>query len=192
MKAGERFTRPFIEFTTKLEDEDRHLHEDEAMKLAGLTHKELQTLKERTVQVAMLLRDILALMNVELWDGKLEWAFQGAARDFQLVDAIGLDELRVSFLGHALSKEFLREHYRKSSWFQALEHSKDWAHLHGGDFKDICLKRFSEMPAPLPNKVKEAAESLYLSFANDLSRVVTGEVPFDEKYQLVWWVKEYT
>lgn len=191
MKAGERFSRPFIEFTTKLEDEDRQLHEEEAMRVAGLTHRELQTLKEKTTQVALLLRDILALMNVELWDGKLEWAFSGRGRDFKLVDAIGLDELRVSFMGRPLSKEFLREHYRKTSWYQALEHSKDWVHLHGGDFKEICLNRFAEAPRPLPKEIKLAAEGLYLAFANDLSRVVTGEIPFDEKYQLVWWVKEY-
>jgi phosphoribosylaminoimidazole-succinocarboxamide synthase len=191
IKENERFSRPMIDFTTKLEVEDRFLSHDEARAIAGLNNDEFNQLILRTQDVALHLKDVLSLMHVELWDGKLEWAFSGTDRQVKLVDAIGLDELRVSFQGHALSKEFLRHHYRDSAWNTALAESKRIARHEGGDFKEICKQRFHQRPLPLPLSVRQAAETLYLCFANDLARAYTGRAPFGETLNLAHWVREF-
>ena len=191
VKENERFSRPMVEFTTKLEEEDRVLSAEEAREIAGMSAEEMRRLVEQTCEVASHLKEVLSLMHVELWDGKLEWAFSGAARDLKLVDAIGLDELRVSFQGHALSKEFLRHHYRDTSWYAALNESKRLARSEGGDFKLICQERFHQRPLPLPQTVRLAAETLYLCFANDLARAFTGKAPFGENLNLAHWVREF-
>jgi len=191
IKENERFGRPLIEFTTKLEAEDRVLSVEEATTIAGLRAEEMRALLERTTEVAGHLKDLLSLMHVELWDGKLEWAFSGPRREFMLVDAIGLDELRVSFQGHALSKEFLRHHYRDTAWHSALSEAKRIARRDGGDFKAICTERFHQRPLPLPLPTRQAAETLYLCFANDLARAFTGEAPFGPTLNLAHWVREF-
>lgn len=190
LKENERFNKPIIEFTTKLEDEDRMLSSDEALIVAGITPEELNRLKDITADVATHLKEVLNLMHVELWDGKLEWAFD-EKRNFKLVDAIGLDELRVSFQNRPLSKEFLRHHYRKTDWFQKLNEAKELAAKENGDFKEICLNRFKSSPEPLPVQVKLAAETLYTSFANDLARVFLAQTPFGANVSLAHWVREF-
>lgn len=191
LKENERFSRPMVEFTTKLEEEDRFLTAEEARQIAALSIEEFNDLVSSTQEVALQLKEVLSLMHVELWDGKLEWAFAGSDRKVKLVDAIGLDELRVSFQGHALSKEFLRQHYRDSAWNLALTESKRIARREGGDFKEICLDRFHQRPLPLPMSVRQAAETLYLCFANDLARAYTGKAPFGDTLNLAHWVREF-
>ena len=61
----------------------------------------------------------------------------GASRTFMLVDSIGLDELRLQRNGVSLSKEFLREFYRKTPWFEKLNSAKEIAGRTGEDFKKI-------------------------------------------------------
>lgn len=194
MQAGTRFVRPLVEFTTKLETGDRHVSAEEARRIAGLTSTEMNRLVELTVKAATGLRELVELLHGELWDGKLEWAFAPGServRDFVLVDAVGLDELRVDYQGRTLSKEFLRQHYRSSDWYQALKLAKAKAGM-GGDFCGICLKELHQAPLPLPREVKLAAETMYQCFANDLHKVLTGRPLFADGMNLAHWAKEFT
>jgi phosphoribosylaminoimidazole-succinocarboxamide synthase len=186
LRPDVRFQRPVIEFTSKLEPEDRFLSHHEAQALASLSDSEMARLIERTTEVATHLRDVLELINCELWDGKLEWAFD-AQRDFMLVDAIGLDELRVNYQGKVLSKEFLRQHYRGSAWERALAETKSFTRAQGSDFKLLCPLR----PEPLPTAVKTAAETLYMSFTNDLHRALTGARLYPDQVNLNHWAREF-
>ncbi len=186
LKENARFDKPIIEFTTKLEDEDRALTWDEAATIAALTSGELQQLADLTAQVAFELSAMLEKVGVELWDGKLEWAWD-ESRSFLLVDAIGLDELRVSYRGLPLSKEFLRQHYRSTPWFADLTRAKAEALKTGADFKEICLREFSSAPAPLPVGVKHSAQLLYTAFANDLCALYRRERPWGEHVTLRTW-----
>jgi len=127
---GQKFVRPLVEFTTKLEPTDRHLSYDEAFMLAGLTKSEAQRLVLTTELVAMFLQHIFNALGIELQDGKLEFAFSqvgpltGGDRLIQLVDSIGPDELRLSKKGEQLSKEVLREAYRQTDWYHSWEMAK--------------------------------------------------------------------
>lgn len=184
LEVGKLRDIPLIDFSTKLEKGDRYLTHEEAKTLAGLSSEEFLKLNADTLKVALILRSLFAQMGLELWDGKLEWAFSpGEDRSFMLVDSIGLDELRLEKNGVSLSKEFLREHYRKTPWYQELLEAKKKAEATGEDFKSLC----TEVPPHLPDNQKEAAESLYLAFTNDLAQLIIGRKIFDEKLTLKTW-----
>ncbi len=184
LEEGKLRDIPLIDFSTKLEKGDRYLTHKEAKEVAGLSEAEFLKLNHDTLKVAFALRNIFGQMGLELWDGKLEWAFTpGSDRGFMLVDSIGLDELRLEKNGVSLSKEFLREHYRQTAWYQKLLEAKKEAESTGQDFKALC----TENPPPLPEAQRAAAESLYLAFTNDLAALVIGRKIFDEKLTLKTW-----
>lgn len=192
IKEGTRFPRPIVEFTTKLEKGDRLLSRGEAMALAGMSEKEMQRLTDLTIQSATHLKDVIEVMGGELWDGKFEWAFTGTdeERGFMMVDAIGLDEVRVTYQGQTLSKEFLRTYYRGSPWEKALNVAKDRAKS-GEDFVRICRQDLGQSPEPLSPSVRLAAEMMYLSFVNDLHRLVRGTHLYDSALNLAHWAREF-
>ena len=184
LEEGNLWDLPLIDFSTKLEKGDRYLTHAEACEVAGLSAEEFDLLKSQTTKVALLLKNIFYQMGLELWDGKLEWAFvSGQSRSFMLVDSIGLDELRLEKNGHSLSKEFLREYYRKTPWYADLTLAKKKAEELKVDFKSLC----PSLPSHLGQKEKNAAENLYLAFTNDLARVVLGKTIFSEDLTLKTW-----
>lgn len=184
LKQDTLWDHPLIDFSTKLEKGDRYLTHQEAKIVAGLSDVEFDLLITQTIKIGLILRNIFTQMGLELWDGKLELAFlAGASRTFMLVDSIGLDELRLQRNGVSLSKEFLREFYRKTPWFEKLNSAKEIAGRTGEDFKKIC----TEAPPALSLEEKELTESLYLSFTNELALKIIGKTIFDKSYSLSNW-----
>ncbi|MBA2405127.1 MAG: phosphoribosylaminoimidazole succinocarboxamide synthase [Bdellovibrionales bacterium] len=184
LEEGKLWDLPLIDFSTKLEKGDRYLTHQEAQEVAGLNSQEFSLLIDQTIKVAMVLRNIFTQMGLELWDGKLEWAFNlGENRSFMLVDSIGLDELRLQKNGKSLSKEFLREYYRSTPWYHTLTTAKSIADRTGQDFKKLCNQEPPHLPAP----EKELATSLYLAFTNDLAQLVIGQTIFNPKFTLSNW-----
>lgn len=184
LEEGKLWDLPLIDFSTKLEKGDRYLTHAEAQNVAGLNSTELSKLVDLTTRVALVLRNLFNDMGLELWDGKLEWAFSAVEnRSFMLVDSIGLDELRLQKNGKSVSKEFLREYYRSTSWFNHLSSAKAQAEKTGQDFKLLCNKQ----PPQLAPFQKDLAISLYLSFTNDLAMRVIGKNIFDQKFTLKSW-----
>src|SRR5690606_16004 len=123
---------------------------------ASLSDEELDHLVAWTLLIALRLKDLFAPLGLELWDGKLEFAFSAAPesknRSFVLADSIGPDELRLIGPGGVhFSKEFLRRVYRGSPWFEALEKAKKLAKERGeADWKIICRDELAQTPAKLP------------------------------------------
>ena len=188
LTEGVLFDDPIIDFSTKLEKGDRYVSHAEAKYIAGLTDIELNTLIQDSIKVARIIKTISQDMGLTLWDGKMEWAFNpGSPRVFMLVDSIGLDELRLEKDGLSLSKEFLREAYRQTPWFKTLSEAKEASLKTGVDFKLLCR----EQPPRLPNKEKNLAEALYLSYTNSLSYLVTGKFLFSEEFQIKNWPREF-
>ena len=180
LKEGDLFDLPLIDFSTKLEPGDRYLSHAEAQEIAGLTDQEFKHLMDITTKASMVIQKTIQEMSLELWDGKLEWAFTpGDSRSFMLVDSVGLDELRVERRGVSLSKEFLREHYRTTPWFKNLNEHKAKGST---NLRELCGE-----PPHLPVELKEQAENLYLAFTNDLALVVTGERIFHEGLTIKNW-----
>ncbi len=171
----EMFPVPFVEFTTKLERIDRPLTHLEAKELSGLDDKEWNSLLNTTTRIANILKDIFLSKGIILWDGKMEFALNGN-REIVLVDSIGPDELRLTKDGVQLSKEIIRQFYKKTSWFTELEEAKS---IYGTQFK-----KFMTSPPKLSKEFKHAVEELYQVLA-DLLLEEEGEKRNQERLQSV-------
>lgn len=182
-EVGEVLESPLIEFSTKLESTDRYISYSEAQSIAGLSDKEFNRLLNDSVDNAKRLKEIFSEIGIFLWDGKFEYAFSNnhsTERSFILVDSVGPDELRLSYDGMTLSKEFLRSYYRGHEWYLNLQEAKKIAAERGDeDWKKVCLNEFKSTPPLLDEKYKKTAEMIYLTLANELSEKWDGKKIFD-------------
>lgn len=184
------FEKPVIEFSTKLESSDRYVKKDEAMKISGMSETEFNKLKDQSLKVAMELKEIFKVLGIELWDGKVEWAFIAGSdstsdRDFMLVDSIGPDELRLTYKGISLSKENLRQVYRHSSWYEAVKKAKDLAKTRGSsDWKKICTQELNSTPEILGEEKARSFSMIYCSLAQALAKQFFNQKPFAGAFEL--------
>ena len=196
LNEGEFLKKPFIDFSTKLEKGDRYLSYSEAQKIAGLSGHEFQDLQTLALLIGLRLFVFHKKMNTNLWDGKIELAFSEklnskSDRDFILVDSIGIDELRLTHKSKSLSKEFLRETYKKTSWYEALEKAKDLSKSNGKDFKIICENELKQSPAKLSKNVKEQTEFLYKAYCNSVLVQMNRQIVFEKNFNLDQYLKVY-
>jgi phosphoribosylaminoimidazole-succinocarboxamide synthase len=195
-KEGDKFDLPIIEFSTKLETSDRYLNYDGARELAGMSEAEFDRLKALASLIALRLKDCFLEIGVELWDGKLEFAFgtkdKKGGRDFILVDSIGPDELRLLCQGMHLSKEALRLFYRPTAWHAAVERAKEMAKARGDkDWKRICIEELKLIPPVLSPAVKRKAEMIYKGLARALSLKFCGKAIFKDAWEIEEVVKSF-
>jgi len=188
-KAGDRFSRPIIEYSTKLESSDRYLKYDEAQGIAGLSDMEFSKLHSLTSLIALRLRDLFTQAKIELWDGKFEFAFGSAQemgrREFVLVDSIGPDELRLVKNKQKLSKEFLRGFYRESNWLNKMKMAKEMAsHRKTQDWKSIMEHDLKVSPEGLSEDYLRVANAMYPSLANHLCQCFGQDLAFKEAMDL--------
>ncbi|RYZ68861.1 MAG: hypothetical protein EOP09_08745 [Proteobacteria bacterium] len=158
-KSGHRFSAPYVEMFTKLEEKDRPLTEEEAMILSGLAPEKYQEVREKTALVAEILKFWFDQKNINLVDGKLEWGLTDK-NEIMLVDAIGPDEMRLEKNQVQLSKEVLRDYYRKTPWFEQLEHAKD--------HNITNWKSQISEPPPLPAELKSLVSQMYQSLVDEV------------------------
>ncbi len=114
----QKFEKPLIQYTTKLEAYDRDLSLEEAATLLPSTLK-LSALNDFAIDVATQLQSIFENCGLDLWDGKLECAYDPRNNCIYLLDAFTPDELRLTLKekrGTPLSKEILRNFYNRSTW----------------------------------------------------------------------------
>ncbi len=161
---GTMLEKPFIDFSTKLEDGDRYLSIEEARRISGLGGK-FDELIEITNRVNDIITEKTSKIGIRNEDGKLEFAVDESG-DVVVVDAVGtLDECRFSMDGFQLSKEILRQHYRKTYWYKRLKVTKgteNWRRIMG-------------RPPNLPKDLREGVSKMYQAFANE----ITGRKFFD-------------
>ncbi len=195
-KEGDLFEKPVIEFSTKLEKEDKILSYSDAKKIAGLSEREFDRLLNMTKILALRCQSIFREGKVFLWDGKFEFAFdqkdnQGD-RDFVIIDSIGPDELRLSSQGISLSKENLRNCYRDSSWYGRIEQAKKTAKEKGIlDWKNHYFSLFpNEGPANLEESQLKVFSNMYCALANSLAISLGDEKPFPNASELLEVVNE--
>lgn len=176
IEPGVRWDFPVLELFTKLEPSDRPLSLTEALAISGLSGDQMQRMLLKTAWVAGYLKSLCARRGIELADGKLEWAVSQDGGLF-LVDAVGPDELRLVKDGIQLSKEFLRIHYRQTSWYRNVLRAKELAQKQGiAEWK----KFVGDQPPPLSASFRDLASNLYMSLANEL----TGRNWFPEAWSL--------
>jgi len=164
-KYGEPLPEPFLETTTKLEKVDRELSRDEAVRISGLTSKEYDELLEIVLRIDGRLNEEVGRRGLIHVDGKKEFGMDGERR-LMLVDTFGTaDEDRFWDLAAyergeqvELSKEFVRQYYRKVGYHARLMDARKA----GQPEPDI---------PPLPDNVLKEVSDLYISLFERL----TGE-----------------
>lgn len=167
---GEIFAEPLIEFSTKLEPTDRYLSDDEAKTIAGLDSREFKRLKDITALIAVKLQKLFSSLDLTLWDGKFEFAFD-ENRDFVLVDSIGLDELRVMQGESHISKETLRQYYKNTYWLEQVPLHKQ---TYGDAWKEVMLKK-GITPAHINSRFKNIISEMYEAVYLDLKAIIKGK-----------------
>jgi phosphoribosylaminoimidazole-succinocarboxamide synthase len=129
---GEKLPQPFFEVTTKLEKVDRRLDLDEALKISGLTKEEYEGVKETVLKIDDRIARDLKPRGLIHADGKKEFAFD-SNRDLMMVDTFGTADEDRFWDARAyeegklveLSKEFVRQHYRKIGYLEKLERARE-------------------------------------------------------------------
>jgi phosphoribosylaminoimidazole-succinocarboxamide synthase len=132
VQYGEKLPDPHFEVTTKLEPVDRLLGWPEALELSALEQSQMDAVREMILKVdAAMGREIepRGLIHV---DGKKELAVDAEGR-LMLVDTFGTaDEDRFWDKGAFergrtvdFSKEFVRQHYRQSGYYEALQKARE-------------------------------------------------------------------
>jgi len=160
---GAEFEQPLIEFSTKLETKDRVIsYQEAALILKGNTDT-LGEIYGRTRALAMFLQKLFASRGMKLWDGKFEFGMIDGK--ICVVDSIGPDELRVSRGDAVFSKQFLRNFYLGSPWYEAVHKAQKDAKQRGTEnWKDIVKNEMKQEPKPLSPLYLDAATALYQDF----------------------------
>lgn len=174
--AGAQWDFPVLELFSKLETVDRPLNLSEGLAISGISGAALQEMLFKTAWTAAYLRALCAMAGLELADGKLEWGISETG-EVILVDAIGPDELRLLKGGVQLSKEFLRDYYRRTPWYDAIRQAKGQASSQGvAEWK----KWVSAGPPALPPAYRELGVQLYLALTN----LLIGRQHFGDAWEL--------
>jgi len=162
---GEPLPKPFVEVTTKLEKVDRELTTEEALAISKLSKREFKDLVDAVLKIDARLNAEVRKRGLIHVDGKKEFAMDGE-RQLMLVDTFGTaDEDRFWDLvayekGQQveLSKEFVRQYYRKIGYHKPLMDAR------------AAGKPEPDIP-PLPDEVTKQVSDLYVN----LFERMTGE-----------------
>ncbi|HKZ23446.1 MAG TPA: phosphoribosylaminoimidazolesuccinocarboxamide synthase [Thermoplasmata archaeon] len=162
---GEPLPRPFVEVTTKLENVDRELTTEEALRISKLRRAEFDDLVRAVLKIDDRVNADVRKRGLIHVDGKKEFAMDEDRR-LMLVDTFGTaDEDRfwdAEAYGRGehveLSKEYVRQYYREIGYHKALMEAR----AAGRPEPDI---------PPLPADVTKRVSDLYVGLFERL----TGE-----------------
>jgi len=150
-EPGEKLERPIIDITTKLEETDRRIDWGEAKRISALTDAEVEKIIEIVFKINHFITKRANEIGIEHADGKVELAF-GPNREIILVDVCGTpDENRFLYNNFHISKQVLRDYYKKTSWYEEMEKAK------------VKGKTKNEWPIPtrLPGELINAVSEMY-------------------------------
>ncbi|HKW43432.1 MAG TPA: phosphoribosylaminoimidazolesuccinocarboxamide synthase [Thermoplasmata archaeon] len=162
-RYGEPLPEPFVEVTTKLEKIDRELTTSEALAISKLNRREYDDMVDAVLQIDARLNSEVKKRGLIHVDGKKEFAMD-ADRKLMLVDTFGTaDEDRFWDLARyekgeqvELSKEFVRQYYRKIGYHKTLMDAR------------AAGKPEPDIP-PLPADVTKQVSDLYVNLFERLA-----------------------
>jgi phosphoribosylaminoimidazole-succinocarboxamide synthase len=153
---------PAVEFSTKFEAQDRYLAREEARSVAG--QADIDRLEELALAVNHLLTRQAESAGFVHEDGKIECLYHQGT--IAVADVCGtFDENRFSFDGQEISKEVLRQYYKREhpGWVEAVSEAKRTARERDrADWRALCDRE----PPTLPASAIETAADLYTAGAN--------------------------
>ena len=165
VKYGEKLPVPFVESTTKLEEHDMNLTEEEAKRMAGLSDSEHDEIVETVLKIDGIIAEEAAKRGLIHCDGKKEFGYD-KNRKLMVLDTFGtLDEDRWWDSSEyekgkvvELSKEFVRQYYRETGYHGKLMEARE-----------------NNLPEPdipaLPEDIVKRTSKLYV----DMYERITGE-----------------
>jgi phosphoribosylaminoimidazole-succinocarboxamide synthase len=182
---GEWLSRPILEFSSKLEPMDRFLALETALNFSGLSGVEFHGLRDLSLLVAAFLYDLFRSRGLDLWDGKFE--FIKTREGLLLADSITPDELRLTREGTQLSKEPLRQYYKKADpdFLRTMNAIKEEGGPARGTVRDEVRKRLSRPPRKLDPEFRKAVEQMYQGLTRRItgSRLFPGDMDLDSVVQ---------
>jgi len=172
-KENIKLKKPMIDFSTKFESKDRYLSEKEALKISNLSEERFEELKKIAATVNKIITKQARKNKMVHEDGKIElFCFKD---ELFVADVAGtFDENRFSFKGMEISKEVIRQHYKRTQpkWVEAIDKAKKKAE----EKKKSDWKKFVKInPEPLPCELAELVSEMYCAGAN----TYTGKKLFD-------------
>jgi len=152
-----RFVKPFIDFSTKLEEKDRYLELSEAKELAGLNEEQFNEMTKIILQVNEVISRQAKKQGFENEDGKIEmFYFNGS---LIVADVVGtFDENRFSFSGREVSKEVARQYYKRKQprWIEEVTNAKKIAmEKKARNWKQFCSVQPEKMDSSFLNLFSE-------------------------------------
>lgn len=151
---------PILEASTKLEEQDRYISDEEAEKISGM---DLDEIYQKTSKVNQMITDRAEEKGMRHDDGKLEFLYIDG--EIVVGDVAGtFDEARFTYDGVQVSKEVLRQGYKEeqSEWVEQVREAKEKA-------KDEGIKNWKELvdEEPKPLGDEELVSEMYQAGANE-------------------------
>lgn len=154
--AGHVLDRPMVEFSTKLEEIDRYVSEEEAQRIAGLSDQQFAEVHVLALRINDVVTEHAQSIGLTHADSKVEFGIDDEGRII-LVDTAGTpDENRFLWNGFHVSKQILRDHYHGhqledcvQQWAAAGRSRSDWP-----------------TPASLPDELIVAVSAMFKSISN--------------------------
>ena len=153
---------PVVEFSTKYEKQDRYLDREDAQRVAGAA--DVAALAQCAREVNRVISDRAESVGFTHQDGKIECLYHDG--EVSVADVAGtFDENRFSRDGVQLSKEVIRQYYRRTDgeWVEAVKEAKQAA-LESGD--PNWRESVDISPKPLPEHVLRHVSNMYAAGAN--------------------------
>ncbi|MGB9788945.1 MAG: phosphoribosylaminoimidazolesuccinocarboxamide synthase [Dictyoglomus turgidum] len=161
-EKGAKLQKPIVDFSTKLEVNDRYLSYEEAKEISGFSKEEFEKIKNLILFIDEKIIEEGEKMGLINEDGKVEFAFD-LEREFMVVDAVGtLDECRFTYNDIPVSKEIARIYYRNTDWYNEIVSAKKKNRFR--------WKEFIGNPPHLPKDLKNLISLIYKAYANELTK----------------------
>ncbi len=167
-KPGDLMPKVGYDFTTKFEPFDRKIDEEEAFRISGLTENQFTKLKEIRKAAVNLVSERAKEVGMIDYDGKHEYRFFNG--DVEIADVFGtLDENRFMYNGRQVSKEFLRQIYRKeqNEWVEDIMRAKI-------ESKEKGIENWKTLVKTKPNKLDPKLISLIGEMYTSAAQRYTG------------------
>jgi len=157
-KPGDLLPRPVMSFTTKLEPGDRSLTEAQALAISGLRKGDFLALKGMALRANQAVTELAERAGFRHYDGKIEAVWDSG---LVLCDVIGtFDENRFGWKGEQISKEVLRQWYKRKQP-EFVSACDRWKKSGPG-----WQKRCDVQPRRLPKQLATLVSQMYLAGCN--------------------------
>ena len=178
---GEKFDRPILEYFSKLEPTDRFLAPETAMNFSGRTCEEFVTLGLLTRFTAVFLLDMFGRVGIDLWDGKFEFLMMGGP---VLADAVTPDELRLTRRDVQISKEPVRQYYRRRAgdFLERIREAKQMASMQEKGLAAVLRDELDYTPPTMDPGFRSVIADMYASLTVSLTGIdiIEGARPLDD------------